>query len=56
MTGKTTLALFSGNRGSFPAPPIRSAREDIVQAQHELGYETLLLEESVRMSRTRQQN
>jgi L-fucose isomerase-like protein len=46
MTGKTTFALFFGNRGFFPSSLLHSAREDMVNVLGKLGHKTLLLEES----------
>jgi L-fucose isomerase-like protein len=42
---KTTFALFFGNRGFFPASLIASAREEMTRVLHEMGHETLVLDE-----------
>lgn len=43
---KMRFALFFGNRGFMPAELIHSAREEMMQAVSEAGYEYLAMEES----------
>jgi len=42
---KTTFALFFGNRGFMPAELIKGAREDMVKAVTDAGYDYLIMEE-----------
>ncbi|MCC6445642.1 MAG: hypothetical protein IT210_19575 [Armatimonadetes bacterium] len=42
--GKTTFALFFGNRGFFPASLIAGAREEMVRVLKERGHEVLILD------------
>ena len=44
-TGKTTFALFFGNRGFFPASLISSAREEMARVLRGLGHDILMLDE-----------
>jgi L-fucose isomerase-like protein len=41
--GKTTFALFFGNRGFFPASLIKEARADLPRVLKEMGQKTLML-------------
>ena len=43
--GKTTFALFFGNREFFPASLQRAAREDMTEVLEGMGHEVLLLDE-----------
>jgi len=42
--GKTTFALFFGNRGFFPGSLLASAREEMVQVLKGMGHDTLVLD------------
>jgi L-fucose isomerase-like protein len=42
--GKTTFALFFGNRGFFPASLQAGARKEMTSVLKELGHETILLD------------
>lgn len=42
--GKSTFALFFGNRGFFPASLMDSAREDMTRVLRELGHNTLIMD------------
>ena len=44
--GKTTFALFFGNRGFFPASLIAAARDELAQVLEAQGHKVLMLEES----------
>ncbi len=44
VTPKTTLALFFGNRGFFPASLIAATREEIARVLQELGHDILMLD------------
>jgi L-fucose isomerase-like protein len=44
--GKTTFALFFGNRGFFPASHQKEAREELPRIFGKLGHETMMMEES----------
>jgi L-fucose isomerase-like protein len=41
---KSTLALFFGNRGFFPASLIAQAREDLARVLHAQGHDVLMLD------------
>lgn len=43
---KTTFALYFGNRGFMPAELIASAREDMIKAVSEAGYDYLIMDAS----------
>lgn len=43
--GKSTFALFFGNRGIFPASHVSGARKELSQALSKLGHETLMMPE-----------
>lgn len=43
-TGKTTFALFFGNRGFFPSSLIESARQEMIEVLQGLGHQTLLVD------------
>lgn len=42
---KTTFALFFGNRGFMPAELIKGAREDLMKAVTDAGYDYILMDE-----------
>lgn len=42
---KTTFALFFGNRGFMPAELIKGAREDMMKAVTDAGYDYILMDE-----------
>jgi L-fucose isomerase-like protein len=42
--GKSTFALFIGNRGFFPASLLEGARQEMAQVLKDFGHEVLLLE------------
>ena len=42
--GKTTFALFFGNRGFFPASIIAQAREELPRLLKEWGHDSLILD------------
>ncbi len=44
--GKTTFALFFGNRGFFPVSLIQQAREKLICVLRELGHGALMLPET----------
>ena len=44
---KTTFALYFGNRGFFPGEIIHSAREDMVKAVVENGYDYIIMDEAL---------
>jgi L-fucose isomerase-like protein len=46
-TGKTTFALFFGNRGFFPASLIAEARTEIPRILKEQGHEVLMMDEAL---------
>jgi len=46
MSGSTTFALFFGNRGFFPESLIASARGEVAGRLHDLGFDTLMMDES----------
>ena len=45
LSGKMTFALCFGNRGFMPGELIRGARDDMVKAVTEAGYDCILMEE-----------
>ncbi len=44
--GKSTFALFFGNRGFFPASLIADARDELPRVLEEMGHKTLTLDET----------
>ena len=40
------FALYFGNRGFMPAELIKGAREDMIKAVEEQGYEVLVMDEN----------